>query len=86
MSTLQLDLDEHLVELLRQSDQPLERTALELIVLELYRRRTISSGKAAQLLEMPRGDFIVYASGLGIPYLDLTKEELEEEVRASEAL
>ena len=50
MSTISIALEEDMVALLRQSNQPVERAARELIVLELYRRGTISSGKAAQLL------------------------------------
>jgi predicted HTH domain antitoxin len=51
-----------------------------MIVLELYRRRTISSGKAAELLGMGRADFIAYASRLGIPFFDMTDQEWEAEV------
>ena len=36
MSTISIDLEEGVVALLRQSDQPVERAARELIVLELY--------------------------------------------------
>ena len=67
MSTISIDLEENVVALLHQSNQPAERTARELIVLELYRSGTISSGKAAQLLGMSRLEFIQYASRLDIP-------------------
>ena len=50
-----------------------------MIVLELYRRGTISSGKAAELLDMPRLDFIRHASHLGIPHIDMTPDEWEAE-------
>ena len=36
MSTISIHLEEDLVALLHQSNQPVERTARELIVLELY--------------------------------------------------
>jgi predicted HTH domain antitoxin len=86
MGTYQIGLDEELASFLRDADQTVEAIAHELIVLELYRRRTISSGKAAQLLGMTREGFIVYASGLGIPYFTLTPEELAEEIASSETL
>jgi predicted HTH domain antitoxin len=79
MSTIRLELEEELVALLHQLNQPIERAARELIVLELYRRGTISSGKAAQLLSMSRLEFIHYASHLGIPYFALTEDEWETE-------
>ncbi|RME74792.1 MAG: UPF0175 family protein [Chloroflexi bacterium] len=62
------------------SNQPLENFIKELAVLELYRRRMISSGKAAELLNMERIEFIHYASRLGIPFLDMSEAELSEEL------
>jgi len=79
MNTISIDLEEDLVALLHQSNQPVDRTARELIVLELYRRGTISSGKAAQLLGMSRLEFIQYASRLGIPYFTMTEDEWKNE-------
>ncbi len=79
MSAITLNLEEELAALLRQTNQPIELAVRELIVLELYRRGVISSGKAGQLIGMSRWDFIRYASRLGIPYLDMTEDEWEEE-------
>ena len=80
MSALRIELDAELVGLLHQMNRPVEQTARELIVLELYRQSLISSGKAAELLAMPRVVFIQYASKLGIPYFDMSREELEDEL------
>jgi predicted HTH domain antitoxin len=79
-------LDDALAEAMRLTDEPLDRLARKSIVLELYRRKTISSGKAAALLEMPRFDFVRYASSLGIPFFDMTPEEWDAEVRTIEAI
>ena len=79
MSTINIDLEEDVIALLRQSNQPVERAARELIVLELYRRGAISSGKAAQLLSMSRVEFIQYASRLGILYYTMTGDEWQNE-------
>ena len=81
MSSVTMELDGEPVEVLREQDQPVERAARELIVLELYRRGTISSGKAARLLGMPRLDFIRYASGLGIPYFRMSEDDWAAELR-----
>jgi predicted HTH domain antitoxin len=86
MSTVRLDLEEELVALLRPLNQPIRRTVRELIVLELYRRGMISSGKAAELLDMSRWAFIQYASKLGIPYFEMTEDEWEAERIRSETL
>jgi predicted HTH domain antitoxin len=86
MSTISIDLEEDLMALLRQSNQPVERAARELIVLELYRRGAISSDKAAQLLGMSRVEFIQYASRLGIPYFTMTEDEWKNERTQSQKL
>ncbi len=75
MRAVTIELDEDLASLLHSSNQPLERTARELMILELYRRGTISSGKAAQLLDMKRFEFIQHASRLGISFIDMTEDE-----------
>jgi predicted HTH domain antitoxin len=86
MGTVHVDLDEDIAALLRGLHQPLDQAARELIVLELYRRGSISSGKAAQLLDMARFEFVRYASRLGIPFFDLTDEEWAAEQARAETL
>lgn len=86
MSTIQVDLDQEIAVLLQGLNQPIPQVARELIVLELYRRGTISSGKAAQLVEMERFEFIRHASRLGIAFFDMTDEEWKAEQGQSETL
>ena len=83
MASTNLELDEELGGLLATLGQPVEQTAREMIVLELYRRSLISSGKAAALLGIPRLDFIQRASELGIPYFRFTEDEWQAEVAES---
>lgn len=56
----------------------------EAAVLELYREGKISSGMAAELLEMERFKFIRYAGMKEIPFIRITPEELEEDVKILE--
>jgi predicted HTH domain antitoxin len=86
MSTLSIELDPELVTLLERLERPIKETARELIVLELYRRGAVSSGRAAELLRLPRQSFLDLASRLGVPYFRLTEAELEQESRHSEFL
>jgi predicted HTH domain antitoxin len=83
MASTDLDLGEELGALLAKLGQPVEQAAREMIVLELYRRGVISSGKAAALLGRPRLDFIQRASELGIPYFRFTEDECRTEVSES---
>jgi len=82
MGTVRVELDEELASLLRRPDRSADDGAREVIVTELYRRGTISRGKAAALLGWPLEDFLRHAADLGIPYVDYTEEEWEAEKRA----
>jgi predicted HTH domain antitoxin len=81
-----LQISDELATILDHDEEPIERVALEAIVLELYRRGTISSGKAAELLAVPRYKFIQRASALGIPYFNVTPEELDAEIDLLQSL
>jgi predicted HTH domain antitoxin len=83
MACNSLDLGEELGGLLAELGQPVEQTAREMIVFELYRRSLISSGKAAELLGVQRLEFIQRASELGIPYFRFTDDEWQAEVAES---
>ena len=56
------------------------------MVLELYRRAVISSGKAAELLDMERFEFVRYASRLGIAFFDMSEDEWEAEADLTKTL
>ncbi len=79
MRRVAVELDEQLVEVLRLLDQPVDRSVRELIVLELYRRGVISSGKAAELLGMSKLEFIQFSGRLGIPIFQLSDEQMDAE-------
>ena len=79
MSAVSIQVEDDLAALLSSSNHSLEQTARELMVLELFRRGTVSSGKAAEMLGMSRFEFIRYASRLGITFLDLTEDEWQAE-------
>jgi predicted HTH domain antitoxin len=80
MCEIRIEIDEDVLGLLGESTEQIERHALEMIVLELYRRHTISAERAAMLLGMDKLSFIRWSGSLGIPYFDLTAEELREEL------
>jgi len=86
MSTVTLELDPDVVSILEQDHQPAGEMARDVIIFELYRRGLLSSGKASQLLGLPRYEFIQRASHLGIPYFRFTEQELKDEFQQSESL
>jgi Uncharacterised protein family (UPF0175) len=86
MSQIQITVDKSVTELLGDSPEQIERTALEIIVLDLYRRHVISAGRAAEILNVDLLNFIRWSGSLGIPYLDMTSEEWQQELRVLEKL
>jgi predicted HTH domain antitoxin len=86
MSTVKLELDDELLGILGELQQPIDKAAIELIVLELYRMGKISSGRAATILGMSRIDFVQHASDLGIPYLRVMPEDLDSEIQVGRSL
>jgi predicted HTH domain antitoxin len=86
MSAAQITIGNDLAAVLQSLNQPLAEAARELIVLELYRRGTISSGKAAELLSMSRWEFVRYASRVGIPFFEMTDDEWAAEAAQSTKL
>ncbi len=81
MLKLTLELEAEWTQVLRPlTDRPLDSFVKELVVLELYRQRLISSGKAAELSGITRSEFISYSSRLGIPFLDMSDAEFEAEL------
>lgn len=81
MATITLEMDDELPSDPKDTGRPVGHAALELMLLELYRRGRVSSGWAAARLGMKRFDFIPYASQLGIPFIDMTEEEWAAEMR-----
>jgi hypothetical protein len=82
MSRIPVLLDEDVTALLGDSPEAIERSALEMIVLELYRRHDISAGRAAELLHLDLLTFARWAGSLGVPYFDMTSEQWKHELRA----
>jgi predicted HTH domain antitoxin len=86
MEAAPVEIDRDLVDLLEELHRPAKQAARELIVLELYRQGEVSSGRAAQLLDMDREEFIRYASKQGIPYFQVEADDLQRELDAFKKL
>jgi len=76
-------LDEKFLSFIAKKRKDIPEKLKELSILELYRRKDISSGKAAELLGMERFEFVRYASRLGIPFFDMSKEEMEKDIQTA---
>lgn len=63
-----------------KADIELKRNAL--LLYPHIQSEEISHGKAAELLGISKIDLIVLYSKIGLPYLDGTAEELDEDINA----
>lgn len=86
MSTIQITVDESIGALLGESPAQIERSAREIIVLDLFRRHEISVGRAAEILDLDLLSFIRWSGSRGVPYFDLSDEDLEQERHALESM
>lgn len=55
----------------------------ELALIQLWREEAVSNGVAADALGISRWEFIHLLGQHGVPYLDLTPDELERDLQAS---
>ncbi len=81
-----LQIEDDLTKILQATNESPEKAARELIVLELFRQHRISGGRAAELLNVSREDFIRQAADAGIPYFDYDSDELAQEIASAGAL
>ena len=86
MSTLKIELElpEEIVEYL--GTQEVEKSIKELIILNFLRELKISQGKAKEILEISKSELIELMRLHSIPAIDLSSEELKEELKRSEEL
>ncbi len=84
-TTLQITVPSSLLEFGIEPAE-IQRRAVEWLVLSLFTRERISSGKAARLLEIHRSEFLDLLRQYGIAFVDLSPEELDEELAAAKAL
>jgi predicted HTH domain antitoxin len=82
MLTVNVDLPEDLPEeaLKALSDPCLTSRVREVVVMVLLRQRHISQGNAAELLRIHRHALFDLMTKYEVPVVDLTEEELEEEL------
>ena len=61
-------------------DEDVRRKSKEGAVFELLRKKKISQGKAAEILEMTRNELFDLMAKFEIPVIDMSEEELRKEL------
>lgn len=86
LKNVQISFPSDVLDALATTYQESAELIREAAVLELYREGRLSSGKAAEILNMERFEFIRYAGMKGIPFIRISTEDLREEVKLMEKL
>lgn len=78
---VEIDIPEAIVQytVLYDNEALLKRNAM--LVYPYIQDGSISHGKAAEMLGIAKLDLIVLYAKMGLPYLDETEEELEEDMK-----
>lgn len=78
---VQMSVPEGLAPFLSDMDQnaSFERNAM--LLYPFIQRSVISHGRAAEILGIPKWNLIEFYDGLGIPYLNQSREELMADLR-----
>jgi predicted HTH domain antitoxin len=79
LKSVSIEFPEEVVEL--YGEEELKKSVRKLSVLELVKRGKLSSGKAAEILEMTRWDFMELMSDYDIPMANFPPEELREQAK-----
>lgn len=77
-------LDDELATLL-ESEQPLDEATREVLVMGLFRRGKVSTGKACELLRLDRSAFIRRANEHNVPVYLTSEKEWEADLTALDA-
>ncbi|MBI2447293.1 MAG: UPF0175 family protein [Candidatus Omnitrophica bacterium] len=78
-----LSIPSEILPIVSKKTSEIPSRVFEYLILELYRLGEISSGKAAQYLDMERFEFVRFASRLGIPFIEMEKEEILEDYESA---
>ena len=79
---MQVTITDELRRFLDDGDQTTAAALTYYAVLGLYQAGRVSGGKAAELLGLPKWDFLEQAAGAGVPYFRYAPGELAREVES----
>lgn len=86
METVDVKLPSELLRVADLEESSLSQEAARLLALELYREDRVSLGRAAELCQTPLAAFMDFAAKHGVPPLQYSIEDLQEERQTADRL
>ena len=80
LTSIELRIPEQMKQYIQVKDTETELLRNALLLYPSIKDYTISHGQAAEILGIHKLDLIALYSSLGLPYFDMTSDELEEEL------
>ncbi|MFM2058773.1 MAG: hypothetical protein RLY71_3158 [Pseudomonadota bacterium] len=75
-----VDVPQNVLDALQRVPEDFAREAKLAMAAKLYEMKQLSSGMAAQLIGMDRLTFLAQLPRLGVPQIDLSEDELAQDV------
>ncbi|MGM9937170.1 MAG: UPF0175 family protein [Candidatus Ornithomonoglobus sp.] len=79
---MQISVPEEMIKYLQPTDKNMELQRNALLLYPYIKNLTISHGRAAEILGIHKWELIEIYNQLGLSYLDMDSEELEDEIKA----
>lgn len=86
METMQLRMPHEMATFVRQTSQDAELQRNAMILYPFIADQTISYGRAAEILGINKWSLIEIFAKVGIPYINLSYEEIDEELETFDKL
>ncbi len=80
MTTIKMELPDEMIAFAKPSNKEDELKRNAMILYPYIKQGTISHGRAAEILGIFKMDLITLYGNLGLPYIELTDDEIDEEL------
>jgi predicted HTH domain antitoxin len=81
MPTIQIQCPDSVLISLKETPEEFAKDAAKVLAVKLYEMGKLSSGRAAEFAGISRISFLQSLAKFGTPIFDLTKEELERDLK-----